>query len=263
MKKIKKYLKVWWLMTKVASEIAFTSRFGAVVFIIGKILRFSLFLFFLVLLSFKTQTIAGYSLWQMIFFFATFNLIDSLPQFFLREVYRFRSYIITGYFDYILTKPFSSLFRSLFGGSDILDLFILFISVFFIYISALRIEGINSLGIVFYIFLIFNSFLISLSLHILVITVGVITTEVDNTIMLYRDLTQMGRVPIDVYLEPVRSILTFAIPVGIMITFPAKALMGLLSLEFILISFIFGISVFILSIFIWKWSLKFYSSASS
>lgn len=263
MKKIKKYLKVWWLMTKVSSEIAFTSRFGAIVFIIGKILRFSLFLFFLMLLSFKTRTIAGYSLWQMIFFFATFNLIDSLPQFFLREVYRFRSYIVTGYFDYILTKPMSSLFRSLFGGSDILDLAVLIISIFFIYFSVEKIGIVNPLGIALYVLLIFNSFLISLALHILVITVGVITTEVDNTIMLYRDLTQMGRIPVDVYLEPVRSILTFAIPIGIMITFPAKALMGLLSINFILISYIFGILIFVFSIFIWRKSLRFYSSASS
>jgi len=141
--KIKKYLKVWFLLTINVSQIAFLSRFGAILFIFGKILRFSFFLIFLILLQAKTQSIAGYSLWQIIFFFATFNLVDTIPQFFWREVYRFRSYVISGNFDYFLTKPFSPLFRSLFGGSDILDIPMLFLSIILIVISATKIGDIS------------------------------------------------------------------------------------------------------------------------
>ena len=127
---IKKYFWLWWSFTSITTQIAFQSRFGAIIFLIGKLLRFAFFLFFLILLVSKTKTIAGYSLWQVIFFFATFNLIDAIPQFLWREVYRFRTYVVRGFFDYIITKPISPLFRSLFGGSDILDLFILLISIF-------------------------------------------------------------------------------------------------------------------------------------
>lgn len=260
---MKRYFKIWLILTGAASQIAFQSRFGAGVFIIGKILRFLFFLLFLLLLSSKTNAIAGYSLWQIILFFITFNLIDTLAQFFLREVYRFRSYVVSGDFDYILTKPVSPLFRSLFGGSDILDLSIIFLSLAFIIFAAGKIGGISLLGVILYVVFILNAFLIALAFHIFVLAIGVLTTEVDNTIMLYRDITQMGRVPVDIYKEPLRGILTFVVPVGIMMTFPAKVLMGLLSLGTIVASVFIGILSVVLSLWFWRFSLKHYASASS
>ncbi|MBI3069947.1 MAG: ABC-2 family transporter protein [Candidatus Levybacteria bacterium] len=174
-----------------------------------------------------------------------------------------RSYVVSGDFDYILTKPVSALFRSLFGGSDILDLSIIFLSIGFILFSAGKIESISLFGATLYTVLVFNAFLIALAFHILVLSIGVLTTEVDNTIMLYRDITQMGRVPVDIYLEPLRSFLTFAIPVGIMMTFPAKALMGLLSAQIALVSLGIGLLFFLASLWFWRFSLRHYSSASS
>jgi ABC-2 type transport system permease protein len=250
-------------MTLRVSQIAFLSRFGAILFIIGKILRFGFFLLFLIILQTRTKGIEGYNLWQIIFFFATFNLIDTLPQLLFREAYRFRSYVVSGEFDFFLTKPISPLFRSILGGSDILDLSMLFISTAFIIYASTNIAGITLFGALAYIALIINAFIIAMSLHIIVIAIGVLTTEVDNTIMLYRDLTQMGRVPVDIYREPLNWIITFVIPVGIMMTFPAKALMGLLSFQFILISVLISGTLLVVSLSFWKFALKNYSSVST
>ena len=260
---IRKYLKIWWIMTVSVSQIALTSRFSAIIFIVGKILRFFFFLLFLLILVSKIKTVAGYSIWEVVFFFATFNLVDIIAQLFLREVYRFRSYVVSGDFDYFLTKPLSPLFRSLFGGSDILDIPILILSIIFILFSLGKIGNISVVGIALYILLIFNAFLIATSFHILVLAVGILTTEVDNTLWLYRDLTQMGRVPVDIYREPLRGILTFAVPVGIMMTFPSKALMGLLSIQPVAVALSIGVVLFYLSFKFWKFALKHYSSASS
>ena len=258
-----RYLKLWWLMTKMVSQVALVSRFGAIIFMFGKILRFLFFLLFLLILISRTDAIAGYSAWQIIFFFLTFNIVDTLAQFFLREVYRFRSYVISGDFDYFLTKPMPPLFRLLFGGSDILDLPILFILVIFLGVALTKIGGINIFGVILYTGLLINAFLIALAFHILVLSIGILTTEVDNTLWLYRDVTSMGRVPIDIYREPLKWIITFIFPVGIMMSFPAKAVFGLLSLELILISVLVSATLFYLSVKLWNTSLKKYSSVSS
>lgn len=260
---INRYFRLWWQFTKITTQVAFQSRFGAIVFLIGKFLRFGFFLLFLVLLVAKTKGIAGYSFWQVLFFFATFNLLDSIPQFLWREVYRFRTYVMRGFFDYIITKPVSPLFRCLFGGSDMLDLFILVISIFFVIYTGIHIDGVTFGRVLLYILLILNTLVISISFHIFVLAIGILTTEVDNAIMLYRDLTQMGRVPINVYQEPIRGILTFVIPVGIMMTFPAKALMGFLSFWNIIVAGIFACLFFGLSILLWRFSLRRYASVSS
>lgn len=260
---MRKYLRIWLLLTFRATQIAFVSRFGAVVFLIGKFLRFFFFFFFIFIIFSKTKAIASYNIWQIMFFFASFNLVDNMAQFFLREVYRFRNNVLMGFFDYVLTKPFSPLFRSLFGGSDVLDLSIITLSIGTVLFSITKIGEISLIGIILYFFLIVNAFIIALAFHIAVLGIGILTTEVDNTIMLYRDLTQMGRVPVDIYREPVRGIITFIIPVGIMMTFPSKALMGLLSFNILLFSFLFGGAALFLSLKFWNYSLKHYQSASS
>lgn len=260
---IRKYFSIWVRLTAGASQIAFESRMGAIIFLFGKILRFIFFFLFIVVLFSKSQIIAGYTLWQMIFFYLTYNLIDTIPQFLLRDVYRFRSQIVNGYFDHTLAKPMSPLFKSLFGGSDIFDFFIMVFLMIMLYIGAQHIGQISLANTILYIILILNAFVIALAFHIFVLSIGILTTEVDNAIMLYRDLTQMGRFPVDIYKEPLKSVLTFVVPIGIMMTIPAKVMMGLFNIQIIFISISLGIILLYLSMRLWKYALRYYASASS
>jgi ABC-2 type transport system permease protein len=260
---LRKYFRSWIILTNGSTQLSFQSRFGASLFIVAKLLRYVFFLYFLFLLLSKTNTLAGYTLWQVILFYASYNLIDTLSQLLFRNVYRFRAQIINGYFDYILLRPLSPLFKTLFGGVDLLDLPLLIISLIFIIIAFASIEGITLVGALSYILLLANSLLIALSIHILVLALGILSTTVDNAVMLYRDIVQMGRVPIELYLEPLRGFITFIIPVGIMMSFPPKALFGLLSPALMLYAALFSIIFLLLSIRFWHFSLKRYQSASS
>lgn len=232
-------------------------------FVFAKILRFATFIFFLVILVKSTKILAGYNLDQVILFFLSFNLLDIVSQMLLREVYRFRGAVLSGNFDYYLVKPLNPLFRSLFTGTDIFDFITLIplLAATGLYIDKLHL--INPINLLLYFTMLFIGFLTALSFHILVLALGVLTTEVDNAIFLYRDIVGMGRVPIDIYIEPIRAFITFVIPVGIMMTFPAKALMGLLSPIFIIYATLFSLFIFYLSLRVWQHALKSYSSASS
>lgn len=258
-----KYFKVWRLLTMHSFSIATISRFGALLFMTGKIIRFFFFLSFLFLLLTKTEALVGFSIWQVVFFFLTFNLIDSVSQFFFREVYRFRQQVVTGTFDLVLIKPVSPLFRSLFGGADFLDLITLIPLAGFMIYAAGKLGPLDLGSIVLYLVLVLNGFILALSFHIFVLSIAILTTEIDHTIMIYRDLTQMGRVPIDIYNEFLRALLTFVIPIGIMMTFPVKALIGLLNPQTVLISFLVTGLFLYTSLFLWRYSLRHYSSASS
>jgi len=232
-------------------------------FLLGKILRFTIFLLFLFVLVGRTRVLGEYTIWQVVFFFLTFNFIDTITQLLYRDVYRFRPKIVNGDFDLDLVKPTSVLFRSLVGGADILDLFMLIPYIGGIVFVATKLIGITFFTVFTYIVLLFVGFIIATAFHIGVLALGIMTTEIDHSIMIYRDLTQMGRVPVDIYSDLLRGIITFIIPVGIMMTFPAKALMGLLSFWGAVFSFVFGVSFFYLSLCIWDYSLTKYSSASS
>jgi len=237
-------------------------RFGAIFLLTGKILKFTFFIAFIYFLLKGTKTLAGYNLNQTMFFFLTFNLVDVVSQFLFREVYRFRPLIVSGGFDLVLAKPISPLFRSLMGGADILDLFTIPPLVALVYIVGSSL-GPAPLEILYYLLLLVSGLLIATSFHIAVISLGIVTFEIDHTIMIYRDLTSLGRFPVDIFREPVRGFLTYLIPVGIMVTLPAKALMGLVRLPAVILAFIFASVLIFLSIKFWNFALTKYSSASS
>lgn len=261
--KIKKYLRIWFLMALKVSQVQLASRFGGILIIIGKFLRFFLFLIFLFLISSRVEKVGGYSVWQMVFFYATFNLLDTLPQFFFRDVYNFRRYITSGYFDYHLIRPISPLFRSLLGGADILDIPILLMAIGGIFVAISHMSTFSFTHIGLYLLLLCNGFLIATAFHIFILAIGILATEIDSALWLYRDVTLMGRIPVDIYAEPIRSIITFIIPVGVMMTVPAKALMGLLSIQAVLVALFIGLMFFFSSIWFWQFSLRRYTSASS
>jgi ABC-2 type transport system permease protein len=261
-KTLGRYLKVWWLMSRNSFMGMISQRLGASIFLTGKLLRIGFFLAFIYLLLKGTGTLAGYNLNQTIFFFLTFNLVDIIAQFLFREVYRFRPLIISGSFDLVMTKPISPLFRSLMGGADIYDLITILPLIVAIYLVG-RSLGPSPTHVLFYVLLLINGLALATAFHIAVISMGIITLEIDHTIMIYRDITNLGRFPVDIYKQPFQGILTYLIPVGIMITLPAKALMGLVSPLGVLLSFIVGTAAVLVSIRLWNFALTKYTSASS
>jgi ABC-2 type transport system permease protein len=101
------------------------------------------------------------------------------------------------------------------------------------------------------------------AIHILVAAIGVITTEVDHAIWIYRDLSQMARFPVDIYIEGVRFFLTFIVPIGLIFTVPAKALFGVLSIQWLIFALVFTVVFYLVILKFWNYALKKYSSASS
>ncbi len=262
MRTIKKYLKIWWMMSRNSFSVVLGQRLALSFFLVGKVLRFIFFFGFLYFLLKGSGNLAGYSSNQIIFFYLTFNLIDVITQFLFREVYSFRRMIINGDFDLVLVKPISALFRVLMGGADIIDLVTIPpLVVLTIYYGSLLNPSLVS--VIFYLILLVNGFLIATAFHIIILSLAIITLEVDHAVMIYRDMTSLGRFPIDIYKEPLKAFLTYIIPVGIMITLPSKALMGIVGPMGVLLAFIFGIFVVFLSLKFWKYATTKYTSASS
>ena len=234
-------------------------RLGVIIFTLGKIIRFAFMFFLLFFIFSKTRVLKGYTFQEAALFYMIFNLIDTISQIVFREVYRFRSLVVSGGLDTILLKPYHPFLRILVGGVDVLDVALLIPYCIIALIIAL--QG----HIVFIYFLLFlvlfvNAIWIATSFHILVLAFGILTTEVDHTILIYRDMTSLGRFPMAIYKEPIKSIFTFVIPVGIMTSFPPQALLGTLSLPGFIASFVISSILFFCAMKLWSCSLQKYQS---
>lgn len=259
---LSKYLRLWWIMSKNSFLTVFYSKVALSIFLTGKFLRFGFFILFLVFLVKGTDGLAGYSLNQAIFFFLTFNVIDVTSQFLFREVYRFRPQIVSGDFDLTLIKPMSALFRALLGGADVIDLVTIPPLIYAVFYVGNMLHP-SAIEIILYIVLILNGILMAAAFHIAVLSLGILTTEIDHTVMIYRDLVSLGRFPVDIYREPLKGILTYMIPVAVMVTLPAKSLMGIIGVSGVLVSILVGALFVFVAIKFWGFALRYYTSASS
>lgn len=258
------YWQVWKIAAINAWQEVFINRGSSILFLVGKGLRFAMMLFFLLIVHQNVRTFAGYTTDQVIVFFLTYQLVDLISQIFFRGVYMFSNEVRTGEFDFTLIKPLNPLFKSLTGRPDINDTLFLIptVVVTLVIISQLQLE-ISLLSIGWYLLLLINSLVIATALHILVLVVAILTTEVDGIIWLYRDLIRLGQFPTTIYPEILRFALLFIIPVGAMITIPAEALMSISPLVRTLGAFAISGAILVVSLLLWNWSLKRYSSASS
>jgi ABC-2 type transport system permease protein len=255
--------KIWLLYTKYAFQMQLTKRLNVGIFLTGKLVRIGLFVFFLLLILGSAKSLGVYSREQVIFFYLSFNLIDTLAQFLFREIYRFRPLIVSGGFDFYLLKPFNPLLRVLLGGADVLDFIVLIILVLIVSIFGFAYISRDVLSWILYILLVLNALLIAAAFHIFVLGVGILTMAVEHLIFVYRDLTGMMRIPVSLYTEPLRSLFIFVIPVGVMLSFPPMVLMGILQIQYILLAIIFSVCFLGLALWFWNYAIKRYQSASS
>lgn len=258
-KAMKNNIRIFVLFAKNAIRTSLQGRIGVVFFTVGKILRFSLMYLFLVFIFQRTRVLNGYSFEQAALFYMVFTLVDTSSQILFREVYRFKWLVTSGSFDTVLLKPYHPFIRILVGGVDILDVLLL---IPYIGISVLLImrTGSTTLHLFGFCLLLANALWISTSFHIIVLALGILSTEVDHTIMIYRDITGLGRFPLDIYKEPFRSIFTFLIPVGVMTAYPPKALLGLLSPSGYVSAFVISSILFVFALVFWNHALKRYQS---
>lgn len=262
MKRLRYYIHIWLYMAKYAFLGMLTQRLSFTIFFVGKVIRFGMYFLFLSFLLENNKELAGLTGQQVLFVFLTFTFLDSLAQFLFREVYRFRSQVVSGGFDLYLTKPMSALYRALFAGTDIIDA-----ATLPPLIAILIYEGSTfnptPLQVALYLLLLGNGLIIAAAFHIAVLALGIITLEIDHTVMIYRDVVSLGRFPVDIYKEPLKSILTFIIPIAFIVTIPAKAFFSISTPQSIIFAFLFGCIAFFISLKFWKFALSKYTSASS
>src|SRR6185503_19736733 len=101
------------------------------------------------------------------------------------------------------------------------------------------------------------------SLWILTVSAAFYVVKVDNLSYLFSSIFDAARWPVGIFPRVVRYIFTFGIPLALMTTFPAEALLGRLSREALLFSVVGSMAFAAFARLVWSRSIAFYTSASS
>jgi ABC-2 type transport system permease protein len=101
------------------------------------------------------------------------------------------------------------------------------------------------------------------SLWILTVSAAFYVVKMDNLTYLFTSLFDAARWPVSVFPRPVAFLFTFVIPLALMTTFPAEALLGRLGPEALLGALVGCVAFSAVARAVWKGSLARYTSASS
>lgn len=261
---MKSYWKVWARMSAMSLMGQFSHPLGSLGFLFGKIVRVIFFFAFIIAIFRHIKSLAGYSLAETALFFLTFNIVDITAQILFRGIYGARKAVVEGDFDFYLIQPGSALFRLSMTTVDFLDALTLLPVLVMTGFVCLRLPSPwSAWNFILYIGLTVNAIAIASSFHIFVAGLAVRTQELENTIWIYRDLMSMGRFPMEVYGPVFRIFLTFVIPIAVMTSFPAKALLGTLSLKWISYAFFLAAVLLTGSLWFWRDCVREYTSSSS
>jgi ABC-2 type transport system permease protein len=260
---LKKYLRIWWILCLNSFRTQMSNSLASSGYLIGKLVRFGFFLAYLLAIFKKLPGLKGYDMPSVVLFFMTFNLIDVGAQFLFRGLYGVKTLIDEGDFDKILTQPAHVLFRISSMGVDLLDLLTL-IPILGVTIWTLgKIQSpVGPREIALYLLLLANAMVITYALHVIVGALSVKTQEFESAIWVYRDIMSLGRFPVTVYADILRTLLVTILPIGVMISFPAQALLGLLSWRGVLYAGCVGAVFFTGAQALWKKALREYTSNS-
>jgi ABC-2 type transport system permease protein len=261
---LRKHARVWWRMAAMSFMLQLGSKLSSAGFLAGKLVRLFFFLAFIVAIFGHTSALAGYSLVQTALFFLTYNLVDITAQLFFRGIYSARRIVTEGDLDYFLVQPANPLFRMASYLVDFLDLTSLAPVVAMIVIAALKLPVRPRVAqVAAYAALVLNGILLAASFHIAVAAMAVWTQELDNAIWIYRDVMTLGRFPVDIYASPIRWALMVVVPVGVMTTFPTRALLGILTPAWAAYAFALSAVAMTASLAFWNHALARYTSVSS
>lgn len=260
---LRKFFRVWMRMAAMSFSAQLSYGVGSLGFLLGKLIRLFFFFAYIVAIFTHTTSLAGYTLAQTVLFFLTYNLVDITAQVFFRGIYGARRAVQDGDLDYYLIQPCPPLVRLAASTVDFLDLATLLPVLALLGLTWTRLPGITPLELAAYGLLTVNGVLIALAIHIVVAALAVRTQELENTIWIYRELMFLGRFPVDIYGGALRIVLTFVLPIGVMTSFPAMALLGLLTPVQVFYALAVALAAMGFALWFWQDALARYTSVSS
>lgn len=172
--------------------------------------------------------------------------------------------IRSGAFDYVLLKPVDAqaiMSASRFEPWKIFDLLGAIALVIYAFAKLGHPPALPDLGLGLLLFV--AGVLAMYSLWILCAAASFWVVRLDNLTYLLGAIFDTARWPVQVFRGLWRIVFTFVIPVAIMTTFPAMALLGRLSTHTALATIVGSLGLVVVSRVVWRTAIRSYTSASS
>lgn len=213
----------------------------------------------------NTRSLAGWNTWQVLVLMGVFRVIGGVIGMVIAPNMRLiMEDVRNGTLDFVLTKPINSQFYVSLRSIVIWRLVDIALGL------ALAIVGTSKLAaslmpakLVLFVIMLASGALIIYSFWLALATSVFWFTRINNIEMVFWNIFEAGRYPVDVYRPWVRWTLTYILPIAFLVTFPAGILVDKTARYDALLACAFAIIVFAAATLFWRFGLRRYSGASA
>lgn len=220
----------------------------------------------MILFSVK-ESINGWSFYETLMVAGVFMLLQSVKSLFmapsLSAVSGMDGELWTGHFDFTLLKPVSTQLWMSATKWSLLSLADTGISIGIIVLAALRLpEGRTGGSILLFLLCLAVAWVILYAIMLL-LSAAAFWYMGTPLLWILDSLMQLGRYPVSMYPTAFRHLLTWVMPVGLMVTLPAEAIIGRLSYGEAIAAGIMAVVLYWTAVQFLRRSIGKYASASS
>ncbi|MDD3647895.1 MAG: ABC-2 family transporter protein [Candidatus Dojkabacteria bacterium] len=265
MKQLIKILKIQIVLIKMNFQAMLVYRSNALLISLGSALYNIGAILFITFLFDKIPMLAGWDKWDLIFLYGISQVFAYLYFFSIySNTGTFQKLIQSGNFDFVLTKPFSSLLFSTLQSYSFNELMSLIQPAAIVfYALSNKTYGFDLLGI----FVAFLSILIALVIAHQIIVLTLIPTfwTIENSFYrLFSETSNISSYPYEIFDTKLTKFIFFlVIPYALIINIPFRALIGELDYKLFGLEILVCSGLLVVTNMLWKWGIKNYSSASS
>jgi ABC-2 type transport system permease protein len=258
-------LRIFWVFAKLGfqNEAAYRANFWVQIF--ESLLNLGSALAAVAIIFARTDTLAGWRAGELVALLGVYFVVYGAIQIVISpSLTKFMEDVRTGALDFTLTKPADAQLLVSLSEVRVWKLVDLALGLVILASGLARIAA--QIGV-----LQAAGFLVALaagavtvySFWILLATCAFWFVRLENVLMIFWNMYQAGRWPVDIYPRWLRWTLTGLVPVALAVTVPAEALAGRLSAANLVLACAVALVIACVSRWFWKAGLRRYSGASA
>jgi len=214
----------------------------------------------------KINAVSGWNKEELFLLLGTYNIVWGIFfGLFIQNMAKINSYISRGDLDLFLTKPINSQFYiSIVNPIDFGEAATLILGLILVTrgVSILNID-LNLIQVVTYVMIILSAVTLAYSLWFITMTFSFWIGRVYGLHEAFISFFEINKYPSDIFNGLIKNVFVYFLPLGVMVTFPTKFLLGKLDPILMIWGIVSGFGFLYISHLFWNFSLERYSSASS
>lgn len=213
----------------------------------------------------NTRSLNGWGVFEMVALLGVFRMMSGIIGLMIAPNMRLiMDDIREGKLDFVLLKPINSQFYVSFRRVIVWRLADITLGILLVVIASAKLSAVLTAGtLAMFLVLLAAGAVIIYSFWLILATLAFWLTRVNNMEMVFWNVFEAGRYPVQIYRPVVRFTLTYVVPLAFITTFPAGALVGRTPLTDVLPAILFAAGSLAVASGFWKYGLRHYSGASA